>query len=409
MEAFDTARIQTVQLGHVNPTVLLDAAAALATATPAAVRPRATQLVTAMQQATHAGRAVPWGQAIAMLAAGDATVLAQRRDPTTALEALGRDLSGLHDTFADLGDDADLTRLLRALRPLNPGDPLVQPVAVDALATGVTAAFDPSSDAAPAATRVLATIAGGVDPDQPLAPPEPCVGLDRPAWADLAEAFGDWLLPGVGQLSDNCVVPLATNPVFIDAYLAGLNTQLLGELRWRNLPIASGCTPIRRFWDRADTATGEPGHDIIGIASWTNASLLGDPSHRAPGASGRELVIAVRGELLLRYPTTLVYLQPAARSGPSPDFDKDPEDTAVRVLPGFRGRVGADVVFFGFPTVADTALADHWLVLEEPPAGYRFANDTPTAATTGHDWAVATLARPVRVLIPGDTLQGGNP
>jgi len=408
MHTFDAARAQTIHLGKVNTTTLLGAATELAAATPMAVRPVATQLVAAMQQAAHAGRAVPWGQAIAMLAAGDATVVAQRRDPSTALDALSRDLSGLHDKFADVADDADLTEMLRALRPLGPADPAVRPVAVDALAAGVGVAFDPSTDAAPAAVRVLATIAGGVDPDQPLAPPEPCVGLDRPAWADLADAFGQWLLPGVGQLLDNCVVPLATNPAFIDAYLAGLNTQLLAELRWRNIPIATGCTPIRRFWDRADTATGDPGDDIVGVASWTSASTLGDPTHLAPGATGRELVIAVRGELLLRYPTTLVYLQPAVRSGATADFDQDPDDAAVLVLPGFRGRVGVDVVFFGFPTVDDTALADHWLVFEEPPAGYRFANNVQTTASSGHDWAVATLAQPVRVLIRGDALHGGG-
>ena len=51
-----------------------------------------------------------------------------------------------------------------------------------------------------------------------------------------------------------------------------------------------------------------------------------------------------------------------------------------------------------------------WLVFEEPPAGYRFANDAQTTAATGHEWAVATLAQPVRVLIRGDSLVvGGGP
>jgi hypothetical protein len=253
------------------------------------------------------------------------------------------------------------------------------------------------------------TIDGGIDPAQPLAPPEPCIGLARPAWADLAEAFGEWLLPGVGQLPGNWVIALQSDPIFIDAYLAGLNTQLLGELRWRNIPIATGCTPIRRFWDRTNTSTGERGDDITGVASWTSASALGDPAHLAPGATGRELVIAVRGELLLRYPTTLIYLQSAVPPGTATaDFGADPDDSALRVLPGFRGRIGADVVFFGFPAVDVTALAGHWLVFEEPPAGYRFANNTQTGAGTGHEWAAATLAEPVRVLIRGDSLGVGG-
>ena len=65
-------------------------------------------------------------------------------------------------------------------------------------------------------------------------------------------------------------------------------------------------------------------------------------------------------------------------------------------------------MFYGFPTVDETALATNWLVLEEPPAGYRFRNDVPTPAVTGHEWAVATLAQPVRVLIRGDSLSPGG-
>jgi hypothetical protein len=48
------------------------------------------------------------------------------------------------------------------------------------------------------------------------------------------------------------------------------------------------------------------------------------------------------------------------------------------------------------------------VVFEEHPAGYRFANNTDTGATTGHAWASATLAQPVRVLIRGDALIHGG-
>jgi hypothetical protein len=409
LRVLDTASAQVIRSGHVNTGTLLAAATELAAGSNPAVRPVATQLVTAMRQASQAGKAVPWGPAMAMLAAGDATVAGQGRDPATTLNVLSRNMSALRDRFADQADDADLTQMLAALRPLPPGDPALSPVSAEALAAGVTAAFDPSADDAPAAARVLATIGGGIDPAQPLAPPELSVQLDRPAWADLAAAGAQWLLPGVGQLPANSVIALQSDPIFIDGYLTGLNTQLLGELRWRNIPVATGCTPIRRFWDRADTTTGEPADDITGITSWTASGGLGDQTHLAPGATGQELVIAVRGELLLRYPTTLVYLQPAVPPGATTaDFDADPDPSAAPVLPAFRGRIGADVVFFGFPAVDSTALASHWLVFEEPPAGYRFANDVPTSASAGHEWAAAALAEPVRVLIRGDSLRIGT-
>jgi hypothetical protein len=51
------------------------------------VRPVAIQIVVAMREAALAGRAVPWGPALAMLASGDAAVVAQGRDPAATLNA----------------------------------------------------------------------------------------------------------------------------------------------------------------------------------------------------------------------------------------------------------------------------------------------------------------------------------
>jgi hypothetical protein len=408
LKAFDSKRSAAIHAGHVDTTVLLNAAIPLVDAIDNAVHQVAGRLLGALREAAAAATPAPWAQALALLAAGDAAVVAHAPDPAATRARLTRDIAELLTTFTGAADDADLTQLLADLGPLTPADPLLRPVDVDALAAGIGAVFDPTTDDAPAAIRVLATVDGGVDPAQPLAPPEPCVGLDRAAWADLAAMSDEWLLPGAGQLPANSVLALQSNPVFIDAYLTGLNTQLLGELRWRNIPVATGCTPIRRFWARTDTSTGQRSNDVVGLASWPSASALGDPTHRPPGGAGRELVIAVRGDLLLRYPTTLVYLQSAVRPGATAaDFDADPADSAPRVLPGFRGRLGADLAFFGFPGEL-TALADHWLVFEEPPAGYRFHNDIPTTASTGHEWAVTALAQPVRVLIRGDFLQGGG-
>ena len=47
--------------------------------------------------------------------------------------------------------------------------------------------------------------------------------------------------------------------------------------------------------------------------------------------------------------------------------------------------------------------SDRIHVGEEPPAGYRFANDASTA-TSPEQWATAAFAPPVRVLIRGDRL-----
>ena len=409
LAAFDQARKQTVQTGHVDTARLLAAATDMVNNADARVQPAATQLVAAMRTASQAGRAVPWGQALTMLASSDASVIQQSRNGADRIAFVGADLSSLRTGLAQRADDADLTELIGQLSALQPGDPAVSPVDTATLASSVAAVFDPTVVRPPVVDRVLGTISGGIDPNQPLAPPEPCVGLSRAVWADVAQAFDEWLLPGVGELPVNSVISLETNAIFIDAFLTGLNSQLLTELRWRNIPVATGCTPIRRFWDRADAAKGSRVDDIVGVTSWTDQSALGDPAHRAPGASARELVILIRGDLFRRYPKTLVYLTSALPANATvPNFDVDPPDTAARVLPGFQGRMGDDVTFFGFPGLEGPAVTNFWLVFEEPPAGYRFANDVATPATSGHAWAAATLVQPTRVLIRGDSLIVGG-
>jgi hypothetical protein len=302
-----------------------------------------------------------------------------------------------------------LIEVLTEFRDPPAEEPPCRPVRLDDLAVGVSDAFDPTGPGGAARTRVLDGIEG-LDPAQPLAPPEVCVGLDRPVWRDLERCFPEWLLPGAGALAEDSVVALETNPAFIDALLLGYNTQTLGELRWRNQPVATGCTPLRVFWDRAHTGSGARVDDIVGIAGWGTAGALGDPSHRPGGAAGQDLVVVVRGTLFLRYPRTLVYLVSAEHGGVV-DLDIDPAEDAPRVLPAFQGRIGDDVTFFGFQGVTPGDVVRHFVVFEEPPSCYRFYNTghvTVPAGADGAAFADAAFADPVRVLIRGDVLVPGD-
>lgn len=353
--------------------------------------------------------AAPWGPALALFA------WALRLGPGPDDREVPPLLAAISELLArwdELAAEPDeLLELLEGLREPPASEPPCRRVDVEALAVGAAATFDPTGADGAARVRVLAGI-DGLDPAQPLAPPEVCVGLDRPVWRDLERTFPEWLLPGVGALPEDRVIALETNPRFTDALLLGYNGQLLGELRWRNLPFASGCTPLRVFWERSNTSSGARVDDIVGIASWTSDSGLGDPSHRPDGAAGRDLVVVVRGQLFLRYPRTLVYLVSAEHDG-AIDFDADPAPGAPHLLPSFQGRVGTDVMFFGFQGVVPTDVARHFVVFEEPPAGYRFynvAHATVPAGADGAAFADAAFADPIRVLIRGDSLlPGGSP
>lgn len=284
-----------------------------------------------------------------------------------------------------------------------------RPVDLRALDSALLDAFEPGP-AGPAAQRVLATLEG-LDPDEPLSPPEICADLDLPAWRFLRDEAPEWLLHGRGAIARDEVAALATNPAFVEAFLIGLNSQALGELRWRNIPFRTGCTPIRRFWDRiTPDRPGDPARadtDIRGVAGWDPAQPLGHDDHAASPEGLRSLVVALRTDLFRRYPKSLVYLA-AARRGASGAVDWTLDaDPAERVAPVFNGRIEADLVFFGFP-VGPSTLAEHWFVVEEAPPGFRFSAErlrTSTAAN-GAGAAAAAFADPVRVLLRGDQLLG---
>lgn len=387
---------EIVQTGEADLGRLLNAAGELADQAHPHLADLARAIVERLAEAAGQRTPAPWAEALGLLVAASTV-----RDDGE-VQALAVAMRLFLERFPGDAGETDVSDLVGIAIDPEPQEPPCVPVDLAGLADGVSEAFDPTGPDGPALVRVLDTI-DGLDPAQPLAPPEICVGLDRPVWSDVRDAFAEWLLPGVGALLEDTVVALETNPRFVDDLLVGLNTQLLAELRWRNIPVATGCTPLRTFWDRNDTGSGARVDDITGIHAWSEDSDVGDAQHRPAGASGRDLVVVVRGPLFRRYPATLVYLTSAQHAGTT-DFDQDPDPATPRVLPSFQGRIAPDVNFFGFQGFDPEGLATHWVAFEEPPPGYTFANDA-SADRNPVGWATASFAQPVRVLIRGDTLE----
>jgi hypothetical protein len=251
---------------------------------------------------------------------------------------------------------------------------VVRPIDVESLVGTLSEAIAPVVPAWVPYQRVIGGIQGLVG--DPLAPQEICFGLNLPLWRDLRDLAPDWLLPGVGQIKEDSIVALEANPKFIDALLVGVNSQLVNELRWRNIPIATGCTPVKMFWDQVDlgedvpqedcecgTEAPPPGHkhDIKGIITWvgnTPANILGGATHR-PDANdvGRRLVVVFRSNLFRRYPQTVVSLVSAVIDPTSnrADWEQNPASDAAQLLPVIQGAIGEDIVFFGFDVEASEA------------------------------------------------------
>jgi hypothetical protein len=346
------------------------------------------------------------------VASGD-TLVSDVRDALGGFGIRGRDVETGDDLLPALEAaqhveiDAGFRKRLPRLHPEQPPRPVPRPVDLIALDDALVRAFDPRGDSA-AVSRVRATI----DPDdpEPLAPREPCPDLDLPAWRYLRDRQREWLLPGAHTLTDGEVVGLASNPVFADAFLVGMNTQALGELRWRNMTVATGCTPLRRFWDRSTSEDDGYGvdYDIRGVAQWVAAPdgtdlrgiPLGDPAHTPRPEGGRQLVVVFCTDLFRRYPGTLVYLAPPT------DAVFTDADLSKRMLPAFSARVTAKLVLYAFPTPPES-LEQFWVVVEQQPPGYRFTREQDPGAGSSATRAAAMLLRPVRVLLAGPTLVAG--
>ncbi|MEO0485141.1 MAG: hypothetical protein AAF092_04435 [Pseudomonadota bacterium] len=293
-----------------------------------------------------------------------------------------------------------------------------RPVDLDALDDVVTNAFDPDRPNNRHKTRIRDRVDGHAR--DPLDPVEICVDYDIAPWTYLRDKAPDWLAPGAGEMQPDAVTALETNPSFIESFLLGLNGQVAEELRWRNVALRSGCTPVRMFWGRIDPADPHHRHrDIEGVESWRAATPIGHPSHRTPEAGDVDLVILLRTDLFERYPETIVSLVPAPRMDGTLDWDAPPAPTAERLLPSFLGQLAPGLVFFGFDITPEDA-RDHWFMLEEPPSGYRFLSEAGrvteepldgvdlgqlhATARDGASFATAALNEPVLVMIRGDSL-----
>lgn len=296
-----------------------------------------------------------------------------------------------HSRFAETGLSGQLAAEREAGEP---SGPRWRRVDLDRLGATLGAAFDPTGDGAVAVVRVTGALEGLTPPL--TAPPEPCLPLDLPGWRILRDHAPTWLLPRAELLAEGEVAALVTNQRFVEAFLLGLNTQARGELRWRGIPLASDCTPLRRFWDRLVGDPPAEEADIAGVhaGTWPPASDLGEHPPDPPPVP--RLVLAFRTTLFRRYPSTLVRLA-SARHPDVPGnpvlFDRGARADAARREPVVQAQVSRDLTLVGFDVGAE-ALDESWVVVEQVPRALMFRPDRLTAPE-----------RPLRVFLSGPSLR----
>jgi hypothetical protein len=251
----------------------------------------------------------------------------------------------------------------------------------------------------PAALSARLTVASWVSraTDDPLEPIMAAPEFDRPMYEALREAEPQWLLSGAGSLLPDTVSLAESDERFIEAFMVGLNHEMARELLYHGYPTDQRGTYFRQFWDSrghvtadGDAAGPDTLRDILPVPDWDPAAGLGVNSGRTPPPSADNLVLLIRGELLRRYPNTMVYAVKAIL-----DTGGDRTLGTVERHPIFTGRIEPDITFAGFNLTAGQVrgatgpghrqAADQgwYFVLSEHPSEPRFGLDADNGAYGG--------------------------
>ncbi len=245
-----------------------------------------------------------------------------------------------------------------------------------------------------------------IDIGELLAEPD----ISDPMYKPLSELSTDNFLPNINFIGQNTISLLETNQEFIEAYMVGINDAFSNRLFTNEYPTKRRGTPCRQFWnisnalleldiemleeeeqkirqdlnsqgfevtdelvDRTLNAFIKDKYkDIPKIHKWSKKSKLGEHDNREQDRKNKsELVLVIRGELLKKFPTAVIYAQKARWNDKNgePDTDVarelyeniylDDEQTEINPefikTPLYDAKVEPDIYFFGFDLDIDEA------------------------------------------------------
>lgn len=234
-----------------------------------------------------------------------------------------------------------------------------------------------------------------------------------PMYKPLRDISSELLIPNLHLVPNNTITLLETNPKFIEAYMVGLNHEMARELLWREYPTDQRGSYFRQFWDAGEVASRDVNanprtleaalRDIQPLHLWQPHSALGSHENRSL-PTGREpddkkLVLMIRGDLLKKYPTAVIFAQQAKWEAEVHPFTGallrwvrvlDDGDPAVTIkAPIFKAQIEPDIHFLGFDLTVSKAKgsptppggasgvvdAGWFFVIQERPGEPRFGLD----------------------------------
>ena len=248
--------------------------------------------------------------------------------------------------------------------------------------------------------------------------------LDTPMYEPLKNLSAELFLPNINLIGQNSITLLETNQEFIESYMVGLNHEFARELLWREYPTDQRGSYFRQFWDVRgyfnsenldDEELKEKLRDIPPLHKWPKASKLGSHDNREQaGDEEEEVVLVIRGELLKRYPTAVIYAHracwrrqddgteadkakhPCERSGPidntkerrlallSAAEEANPPRSKVRT-PLYEAKVDPDIYFLGFDLTVEDATGGTGEDLDDDPGWFFVIKERPGEPRFGLD------------------------
>lgn len=242
--------------------------------------------------------------------------------------------------------------------------------------------------------------------------------IEAPMYKPLVDISSELFLPNINYIGQNTISLLETNQRFIESYMVGLNHEMARELLWREYPTDQRGSYFRQFWDVStffnsenldDEKLKEKLRDIPPLHRWSKFSKLGDHDNREEGGDKEEeVVLVIRGELLKKYPTAVIYAQKAQwQKNPDGTINNKVERELVPLTPAeeaapprskvktplYEAKVDPDIYFFGFDLTAlearggtgetsdDLNKAGWFFCIKERPGEPRFGLDIDQDAT----------------------------
>lgn len=246
--------------------------------------------------------------------------------------------------------------------------------------------------------------------------------IDLPMYKPLAEISSELFLPNLNKIEQNSITLLENNQKFIESYMVGINHEMSRELLWREFPTDPRGTYFRQFWDVSSFLPPQPApddikeqlRDIPPIHKWSKINTaklvpsdpdsekkneLGSHNQRALNSGKTQLVLVIRGELLKKYPTAVLYAQKAKWGATINDerslvelSGAEANNPPVSKLktPLFEAKIDPDIYFFGFDLDDEEARGTKdpqstsddpgwFFVLKERPGEPRFGLDVDKA------------------------------